>query len=178
MKSNKLTSCFSCFSGYRCEKRLRLSRKAKKELKKFDQYVLMYEKISFCGGISSCFARQEYKAYKRYMHLTEYFKKNQKAFDLLIHNYYEEISIVLEDNTFKLHFHYDDDNGLYVSDGSMPFIYREEDFDETWAGSATKEVLQAFDIPWGSVRTDMQLIKMVGKHIPKTEEEYDEITYC
>ncbi len=161
-KSFKLAKCFCCYSGYPCGKVPRLPRKKKKQLKVYESYIASFTSGYYGIGedTTTCNMAGVYKAVKKYFKLIPFFKKHRAAFTHVLRNtdFGEPIKLGLEDGNFSLNFSWETDNGLYCESGIMPFIYNADNWDKTWAGEQTYEVLTGCGIQFGTVLNDKEFI--------------------
>lgn len=114
-------------------------------------------------GVTSCDLSGGYKYMKPYFKHYSYFKKNRLKINFIMNvaNQYNEAILVLENGDLSFQWTWEDDNGLYTTNGSMPFIYKREQFNGTWAGSETENLLEILGIEFGSVLSDKELISKI-----------------
>jgi hypothetical protein len=180
----KIGKCFACWSGYPCVKNNKLPRKKKKRLLKFYDLLGHYFNQSYMiDMVSSCTLASDYKALKPYFHLFGYYKKNKEKINFILKIADEKfgcepVILVFDKGGFTFQWVWEDDNGLYCTEGSMPFIYEKAKFDKTWSGSETEDLLRQLGIPHESVKNDRELIQAVNIEVVKQRQLEEEREYA
>lgn len=142
----------------------RVPRKLKKVIKEFYNLFHGFVNYSFWeGSLCTCNIDVFYKTHKNMIDNIGFYKKHKNVIFDLKEGY--ESTIYFDSG--KLHWYWEDDNGLYSYDGIMPFAYNEEDGGNTWAFSEVANLVYYAETEMMGRKLDSGLI---------TEEEYDE--YC
>lgn len=184
MKSKRLRKCFACHCDHPCGQKTRtknrISRKDKKDFKKVYSMLGYYFDRFPYDIFTSCDLKGGYKYLKPYFHLYHYFKKNKRKIDFLLkvaENNLTEFVIIFDKGDFTFEWTWEDDNGLYTTDGTMPFIYKTKDFDKTWSGTETQSFLEMLGIKFESVSNDRGLIAKLDIEKLKSQNEENEFEF-
>lgn len=184
MKNNfKLFECFGCYSNLDRCKREKLPRKKKKQLKTTLSHFGKYINYCMFSEINLCNLALSYKDHKKLFSKYIMFKKYKpELIKLLTHaNEYIDQDIVMVNGV--LSWTWEDDNGLYSYDGTMPFAYSEAAAGKTWAYSELLNLLKSilnkdygedYNLPV-EVVSDKTLLKYLRRELPLVKEiEYEE----
>lgn len=151
----------SCYYNYKCNSNHKLPRKTKKFIKRVCNTELMLylnDGQDLLFDICSCSLGDVWKHYKRIFRTIWKHRKMVGSIKLL-KKYDGEPIIILSD--LSLNWGYSDYNGLYETDGIMPFQYIDKN-DGTWAFEETQSLLRFFNIT-KSVTSDSQLLQILSK---------------
>jgi len=170
MSKAKLHKCFSCFSGEKCGKKEKLSRRKKKILHEaWSIYKVVQPGSMWFFNITSCNQVSDYKDLLPIITRLDYFKKYMKSIFAVCQAAneidVEEIQLDCYGKIWKLGFVWENDNGLYTESGVMPLQFGEDPSDGTWCWEETKGLCEHFGLDILKIKDERHFLKSVDKKI-------------
>lgn len=162
VRTGQFAPCYACYSGFHCN-RQRLPRKQKKA------FIAWYREIGdlvnwgWMQEPNACSLPDYYRRFRPVLASRTWFRRNRAGIELIL---FAGESLALEvvfyckhNDTLGVGFPWERDNGLYTESGIMELVYSREQWDHTWAGMETKDLLNILGMTYGEIKNDNDFIE-------------------
>lgn len=153
--------CFVCHSGYNCGGTNTITSQQRQQL----ESVLPFLEMPFGAEVCKCNLDCSYDFYKEwYQHIPFLEKYGQMMLDMvkeLEESWnFEQFCFDIHEGKIELFWKWEDDNGLYVTDGTMKALWSIEEDDETWSKQETKSLCDDYGVDYQKVDNFMEFLEV------------------
>ena len=157
-------NCMPCWAGYSDTKQ-KLPRKKKKLLKRVYEHAPdIHPFVPLCR----CNTNTYWKEAKKWIPHLSFLDKNKE----LIAKVFSDLENVLEPctldivcNELSLMWSWEDDNGLYCTDGDMAAIWDQRKQDSTWSYDETMSLLSIYNLENKNIKSFKQFINHLKRKL-------------
>lgn len=150
-------------------KKEKISRKKKKTL---HRAIKIFNQIANCNSFihdvgTSCHQRFDYKFLQPIIKYIKFYETHLPAIQYIIktaENNCEEISLDI-DNTWKLGWCWENDNGLYTTYGVMPFQFGPGPKDKTWCWGETNNLCEMLGLNILEIKDEKDFLRQITKKL-------------
>lgn len=160
MMSKIYEKCYACHSGYDCGGTNTLTEEQKKRLEK----VLPFIPIPFFSEAYECCLDEFYEVHEGWLEHIPFLEKHGKMMLAMKKDNEESLDFSpfhynIHEGRVELFWEWEDDNGLYVTEGSMKALWSVDEDDETWSKKETIGLCNSYGVDYQRCDNFMEFLE-------------------